>query len=199
MTTIPTLPEQEASGDIRGDEPSRAHVRRDHAQPLAPCPFCGGHEVRVVERGDGLFSFGFCGPCGAQGPVEEGKLVERSPADRWNRRLPPEPTAAVVAYVGRYGSRCRDCADEFGICPSSGLPCDPDVADRAIRHVLDAVRYGLTHGYLPITPESPTPSATVATDRKKPAGLPEEPSGSSGPRSDSDATDHTASMERNAG
>jgi len=55
-------------------------------------------------------------------------------------------TAEVVDFIGRYGGFCRDCADENGVCPGSGLPC----ADRekAIRHVLDAFNYGVKHGFL---------------------------------------------------
>lgn len=52
----------------------------------------------------------------------------------------------TVNYIARYGGMCRDCADEDGICPRSGLPC----ADRgkAIRHVLEALSYGLEHGFI---------------------------------------------------
>ena len=55
-------------------------------------------------------------------------------------------TDEVVEYVSRYGGRCRDCADENGVCPSSGLPCaDPT---KAIRHVLNAYHYGIKHGFI---------------------------------------------------
>lgn len=52
----------------------------------------------------------------------------------------------TVNYIARYGGMCRDCADEDGICPRSGLPC----ADRgkAICHVLEALSYGLEHGFI---------------------------------------------------
>lgn len=53
----------------------------------------------------------------------------------------------VVRYIQRYGGFCRDCADENGVCPSSGLPCAG--AEKAIRHVLSALDYGIKHGYLP--------------------------------------------------
>jgi|GEM_PF-5916824 len=48
-------------------------------------------------------------------------------------------TNEVVDYIGRYGGFCRDCADENGVCPSSGLPCAG--RDKAIRHVLNAYTY----------------------------------------------------------
>lgn len=57
-------------------------------------------------------------------------------------------TEAMVDYVLRYGGRCRDCADEFGICPSSGLPCDVGKAKQAIHHTLEAIAYGTKHGYI---------------------------------------------------
>lgn len=58
--------------------------------------------------------------------------------------LPDEKTCAD--YVLQYGGRCRDCADENGICPGSGLPCGG--ARKAVTHVVQALRYGLQHGYL---------------------------------------------------
>lgn len=58
--------------------------------------------------------------------------------------LPDEKTC--VDYVLRYGGRCRDCADENGICPGSGLPCGGQ--RKAVTHVVQALRYGLQHGYL---------------------------------------------------
>lgn len=55
-------------------------------------------------------------------------------------------TKEVVSYVSRYGGRCRDCGDNDGVCPGSGLPCGS--ADKAIRHVLEAINYGVKHGYI---------------------------------------------------
>lgn len=57
-----------------------------------------------------------------------------------------EVPKATVDYILRYGSRCRDCADENGICPSSGLPCGG--AEKAVRHVLAAYLYGVEKGYI---------------------------------------------------
>jgi hypothetical protein len=58
--------------------------------------------------------------------------------------LPDEKTC--VDYVLQYGGRCRDCADENGVCPGSGLPCGGQ--RKAVTHVMQALRYGLQHGYL---------------------------------------------------
>jgi len=59
-------------------------------------------------------------------------------------------TEELVDYIGRYGGRCRDCADENGVCPLSGLPCGG--SHKAIRHVLRALSYGVKHGYVKLTP-----------------------------------------------
>lgn len=56
-------------------------------------------------------------------------------------------------YVGRYGGRCRDCADHDGICPTNGLPCNVEDRNKAIDHVIKALNYGIQHGFLsPSTP-----------------------------------------------
>ncbi len=60
----------------------------------------------------------------------------------------------VVRYVSRFGGFCRDCADEDGICPQSGLPCAG--RGKAIRFVLEALDYGLDHGFLPALTQEPT-------------------------------------------
>jgi hypothetical protein len=52
----------------------------------------------------------------------------------------------AVDYVLRYGGNCRDCADESGVCPMSGLPCSG--AKKAVRHVVRALAYGIEHGYI---------------------------------------------------
>lgn len=62
----------------------------------------------------------------------------------------------TISYVMRYGGRCRDCADAMGVCPTSGLPCDPHEARAAIRHVLRAVNYGFGEGFLSF-PAAPQP------------------------------------------
>lgn len=54
--------------------------------------------------------------------------------------------AEHVAYIQRYGGNCRDCADNDGVCPNSGMPCAE--SGKAIRHVLDALAYGVKHGFI---------------------------------------------------
>jgi len=58
----------------------------------------------------------------------------------------------TLDYVIRYGGRCRECADHFGICPNSGLPCAE--SGRAIKWVIDAINYGAGMGF--IKPNTPT-------------------------------------------
>ena len=59
--------------------------------------------------------------------------------------LPPKNT---LAYVQQFGGRCRDCADENGVCPGSGLPCEG--RGKAIMWVIDAINYGVEHGFLKV-------------------------------------------------
>ena len=61
-----------------------------------------------------------------------------------------EATDEVVRYVGRYGGFCRDCADENGVCPASGMPCGDD--GKAVRHVISALNYGFGHGFIKAPP-----------------------------------------------
>jgi hypothetical protein len=64
-----------------------------------------------------------------------------------------------IVYASHYGGRCRGCADENGVCPTSGMPCDPDERLRAAAHCLKAWKYGIEHGYMdnPFIPSaSPT-------------------------------------------
>ncbi len=68
----------------------------------------------------------------------------------------------TIDYVLRYGGRCRECADHLGICPS-GLPCDVDDAKTAIRHVLKALNYGISHGFLAAL-SAPAPAQGAIAD-----------------------------------
>ncbi len=70
-----------------------------------------------------------------------------SPEPGGSEFVPIPLSDEVVSYVARYGGMCRDCADEAGVCPNSGLPCDDD-GDKAIRHVIKALNYGFGKGYL---------------------------------------------------
>lgn len=117
---------------------------------------------------DGAFDFGIA-QTGARGVLAEcfGRLAENvyPPAEanaafivalvnayRSGSLLEREPvpevgaTPGVVDYVLRFGSRCRDCADEDGVCPASGLPCEG--ARKAVEHVVGALNYGVEHGYI---------------------------------------------------
>lgn len=53
---------------------------------------------------------------------------------------------AAVNYVLAYGGRCRDCADNAGDCPVSGLPCDG--REKAVRYVVEAIAYGVRNGFI---------------------------------------------------
>ena len=59
--------------------------------------------------------------------------------------LPPKNT---LAYVQHFGGRCRECADNRGVCPNTGLPCNPEQRVQAIKWVVDAINYGTEHGFM---------------------------------------------------
>jgi hypothetical protein len=59
--------------------------------------------------------------------------------------LPPK---ATLDYVNQFGGNCRDCADNRGVCPNSGLPCAE--SRKAILWVVGAINYGVKHGFLKI-------------------------------------------------
>lgn len=61
----------------------------------------------------------------------------------------------AIAYVLRYGGFCKDCADENGVCPASGLPCEN--GEKAVKFVIKALRYGIDGGYIK-SPFLPTPN-----------------------------------------
>lgn len=58
------------------------------------------------------------------------------------------PTKATLEYVNQFGGNCRDCADNRGVCPNSGLPCAE--RGKAIKWVIDAINYGVKHGFLKV-------------------------------------------------
>lgn len=53
-----------------------------------------------------------------------------------------------IDYAIRYQSGCRDCADENGICPMNGTPCNSDAFRAVIEHTLRAWTYGIKYGYM---------------------------------------------------
>lgn len=57
-------------------------------------------------------------------------------------------TSELINYVGRYGGFCRDCADNLGTCPLSGMPCDPKQQTAVIKHTIEALKYGIEHGFI---------------------------------------------------
>jgi|GEM_PF-5827712 len=54
----------------------------------------------------------------------------------------------TIDYVMRYGGHCRDCADEDGICPRDGTPCEPAPKRAVIEHTLKALEYGMSRGFI---------------------------------------------------
>ena len=54
---------------------------------------------------------------------------------------------ALVQYVTHYGPQCRDCADEDGVCPATGIGCGQRA--KAAAFVVDALIYGAKHSYVP--------------------------------------------------
>lgn len=142
------------------------------ADDLLGCPFCGS-EAKIVEATE-------CGPQAYVVACQDGMCAASSQViyalkddvrqqliDCWNRRAltpgaverPIPLDDKVVSYILRYGGRCRDCADQNGICPGSGLPCDG--AEKAVRHVISAYNYGVEHGFLSRHSVSPPPGDAV--------------------------------------
>lgn len=115
------------------------------ADALLPCPCCASIDVASARHE--LCGVIFCRSCGL-------RAVD---VTAWNTRTtsPGEDQAAegaagerdkLIQYVLRYGGRCRDCGDEDGVCPSSGLPCGG--GEKAVGFVVDALNFGLNHGYI---------------------------------------------------
>lgn len=74
----------------------------------------------------------------------------------------PMPGSDVAGYVARWGGNCRDCADENGVCPNTGLPCGG--ARKAIEHVIRALQYGVEHGYIASPINAASDAAGYARD-----------------------------------
>lgn len=99
------------------------------------------HElVRLVERcvgpvaDEGQSDLTCCPACGAL------------PCDQVTDPFLMLSEAVMLGYAMHYGSRCRDCADEDGICPQTGMPCDG--REEATRFVCGALAYGFRHGFI---------------------------------------------------
>jgi hypothetical protein len=58
--------------------------------------------------------------------------------------------AEAVDFAMQFESGCRDCADRapHDVCPSHGMPCEPDVRRAVMRHTVRAISYGIANGYL---------------------------------------------------
>lgn len=54
----------------------------------------------------------------------------------------------TLNYVSQFGGSCRDCGDNLGVCPVSGLPCAE--RGKAIKWVIDAINYGVEHEFLKV-------------------------------------------------
>ncbi len=68
------------------------------------------------------------------------------------KAIPTLNIPEIITYVSRYGGDCRDCADENGVCPQSGLPCGGKA--KAVKHVLTALDYGLKNGFIVSQPKA---------------------------------------------
>lgn len=61
-----------------------------------------------------------------------------------------------VSYISRHSAlagNCRDCADECGTCPHSKIACG--YTQEVVRNVLNALQYGLKHGFIKTYPCTP--------------------------------------------
>lgn len=50
-----------------------------------------------------------------------------------------------INFLVNYGGRCRDCADEDGFCPGTGIGCGQ--RRKAVEFILGAIDYGTKHGF----------------------------------------------------
>ena len=55
-------------------------------------------------------------------------------------------TDEMIEYAKRWGSMCRDCADNNGVCPSTGIACGGRGA--AVLHTASAINYGVRNGFI---------------------------------------------------
>ncbi len=78
------------------------------------------------------------------------------PADAPNLNRPTQGSGggaeAWADFAMQYGPRCRDCADEDGVCPATGVPCGGK--RKAVEYIVGAIRYGIAAGFI-ANPENP--------------------------------------------
>lgn len=149
---------------------SREAFEADYVRSFGDMPagFREGFLTSTLERsrsGDGYWS-----------PQSQARWAGWQAGVEWALATPAVPAPAAsgplaftdehVSYIAKYGGRCRDCADQDGVCPSSGLPCGG--SDKAIRHVLSALAYGLNHKFImaavPATDARAEPSEWIADE-----------------------------------
>lgn len=53
--------------------------------------------------------------------------------------------AGLIDFLINYGGHCRDCADEDGFCPRTGIGCGQ--RRKAVEFILGAINYGAKHGF----------------------------------------------------
>lgn len=106
-----------------------------------------------VSMGTGQLAF----LAGVMWALPHSRLARRSPTPEGWVLAAGTWRGDVASYLLHYGSRCRDCADEDGVCPASGLPCEVPAALKAVEHVLAAITYGVRQGFLSAAPASPAP------------------------------------------
>ena len=51
----------------------------------------------------------------------------------------------LLHFLIRYGGNCRDCADENGFCPRTGIGCGE--RRKACEFILGALEYGTEHNF----------------------------------------------------
>jgi len=147
MNDKPTIPEGQAVAwvdqetfDCLTKNPHGAIAYHRHLAVGAPDPFQG----RTIPLYAALSASQTAAPA-----IPEGQTVGYASSSM-------AFTDEHVNYINRYGGFCRDCADENGVCPSRGLPCQD--SDKAIRFVLNALAYGVNHGYVSRPLAAPIPS-----------------------------------------
>lgn len=65
-------------------------------------------------------------------------------------RVPHAAKTPREQFLVEYGPRCRDCADESGVCPSTGIGCGE--RQQAVRWMLSAIEYGEQKGFIAAPP-----------------------------------------------